>query len=196
MNPFPSHVRLLTDLIFCRWPQLLYGHECRGPVLSRTQCFTPVLPNLWLLQASCSFFLGGPWAFGWEHYRCAICDWYILSHSVSVLWAVVAIYCTQKTFWWGLIVILKFRTGKINLECNMISQNWTKKVTDTKFSESFYCLCGVLWSYNGLYRCPWQKGRCQGFWCPHWSIIEWMLPQERVPAVRWLCFTSAVLAVA
>lgn len=65
-------------------------------------------------------------------------------------------------------------------------------MTDTEFNENTNCFWGALWSYDGLYRCPWQKGGCQGFWCPHWSIIEWMLPQKGVPVVRWLSFSKAV----
>lgn len=65
-------------------------------------------------------------------------------------------------------------------------------MADTKFNESFECFCGTLWSSNGLCRCPWQKGGCQGFGCTHWSSIEWMLPQKEVPAARWLGVTKVV----
>lgn len=44
------HVRMLSGLIFCRYPQLLWGHEYSNPVMYSRYRFAPVIPYTYLLD--------------------------------------------------------------------------------------------------------------------------------------------------
>lgn len=88
--------------------QLLWLHECSGPVVCRRCCLTLALPDLWLLHILHPFFLGGCWALG-RRYNMVVPLGAELSTGVCYLhfhelWAsaVTTISCTKGFIWGGL----------------------------------------------------------------------------------------------
>lgn len=83
------------DLVqtLCGQPLPLWVHDCSSPVKYRKHCFTPVLPDLWLLQSSCYLFSACPWVLllgVW--YRCPFCGQVLHRYLFSAFWQTVSFY--------------------------------------------------------------------------------------------------------
>lgn len=71
VSPFFVCVGMLTDLVLCSQPQVLWMHECSS-LIPRRYYFALPLPGRWLLQDFHLFLLSGVWAFGRVWYSCSI----------------------------------------------------------------------------------------------------------------------------
>lgn len=115
INFSPPHARMLTGMILCWQPQLLWFHEVSGPIRSRRQCFSLVLTNRQILQSFHTSLQRWPFSLGEElWYKCVICAWALLtfilctltvtsfgndqSHSAKKLWLGMteALICTWR----------------------------------------------------------------------------------------------------